>query len=135
LESDKQLFSTKLQECNGEVQKFSTKTTEMENIFQNKMSKKEQELDELRQEIDKRLDKTPVEKIVEVVVEKESTDNSLKPKLDALQTTLAKVRQETLEKDKKIRELEQTIQEIQKLQENKQAIYFNGSNLNNKLNN
>ena len=135
LESDKQLFSTKLDECNGEVQKFSTKTTEMENIFQNKMSKKEQELDELRQEIDKQLDKTPVEKIVEVVVEKESTDNSLKPKLDALQTTLAKVRQETLEKDKKIRELEQTIQEIQKLQENKQAIYFNGSNLNNKLNN
>jgi DNA repair exonuclease SbcCD ATPase subunit len=135
LESDKQVFSTKLQECNGEVQKFSTKTTEMENIFQNKMSKKEQELDELRQEIDKQLDKTPVEKIVEVVVEKESTDNSLKPKLDALQTTLAKVRQETLEKDKKIRELEQTIQEIQKLQENKQAIYFNGSNLNNKLNN
>jgi len=128
LESDKQLFSTKLDECNGEVQKFSTKTTEMENIFQNKMSKKEQELD-------KQLDRPPVEKIVEVVVEKESTDNSLKPKLDALQTTLAKVRQETLEKDKKIRELEQTIQEIQKLQENKQAIYFNGSNLNNKLNN
>ena len=135
LESDKQLFSTKLDECNGEVQKFSTKTTEMENIFQNKMSKKEQELDELRQELDKQLDRPPVEKIVEVVVENESTDNSLKPKLDALQTTLAKVRQETLEKDKKIRELEQTIQEIQKLQENKQAIYFNGSNLNNKLNN
>jgi DNA repair exonuclease SbcCD ATPase subunit len=135
LESDKQLFSTKLDECNGEVQKFSTKTTEMENIFQNKMSKKEQELDELRQELDKQLDRPPVEKIVEVVLENESTDNSLKPKLDALQTTLAKVRQETLEKDKKIRELEQTIQEIQKLQENKQAIYFNGSNLNNKLNN
>jgi DNA repair exonuclease SbcCD ATPase subunit len=135
LESDKQLFSTKLDECNGEVQKFSTKTTEMENIFQNKMSKKDEELDELRQELDKQLDRPPVEKIVEVVVEKESTDNSLKPKLDALQTTLAKVRQETLEKDKKIRELEQTIQEIQKLQENKQAIYFNGSNLNNKLNN
>jgi DNA repair exonuclease SbcCD ATPase subunit len=135
LESDKQLFSTKLDECNGEVQKFSTKTTEMENIFQNKMSKKEQELDELRQELNKQLDRPPVEKIVEVVVENESTDNSLKPKLDALQTTLAKVRQETLEKDKKIRELEQTIQEIQKLQENKQAIYFNGSNLNNKLNN
>ena len=135
LESDKQLFSTKLDECNGEVQKFSTKTTEMENIFQNKMSKKDEELDELRQELDKQLDRPPVEKIVEVVVEKELTDNSLKPKLDALQTTLAKVRQETLEKDKKIRELEQTIQEIQKLQENKQAIYFNGSNLNNKLNN
>jgi hypothetical protein len=133
LESDKQVFSTKLQECNGEVQKFSTKTTEMENIFQNKMSKKEQELDELRQEIDKQLDKTPVEKIVEVVVENESTDNSLKPKLDALQTTLAKVRQETLEKDKKIRELEQTIQDIQKFQDNKQAVYLKGSNLDDKL--
>jgi hypothetical protein len=135
LESDKQVFSTKLQECNGELQVFSTKTIEMENIFQDKMSKKEQELDELRQELDKQLDRPPVEKIVEVVVEKESTDNSLKPKLDALQTTLAKVRQETLEKDKKIRELEQTIQDIQRLQENKQAVYLNGSNLSNKLNN
>jgi hypothetical protein len=135
LESDKQVFSTKLQECNGELQVFSTKTIEMKNIFQDKMSKKEQELDELRQELDKQLDRPPVEKIVEVVVEKESTDNSLKPKLDALQTTLAKVRQETLEKDKKIRELEQTIQDIQRLQENKQAVYLNGSNLSNKLNN
>ena len=133
LESDKQVFSTKLQECNGELQIFSTKTIEMENIFQDKMSKKEQELDELRQELDKQLDRPPVEKIVEVVIEKESTENSLKPKLDALQTTLAKVRQETLEKDKKIRELEQTIQEIQKFQDNKQAVYLKGSNLDDKL--
>jgi hypothetical protein len=133
LESDKQLFSTELTECNGELQIFSTKTIEMENIFQDKMSKKEQELDELRQELDKQLDRPPVEKIVEVVIEKESTDNSLKPKLDALQTTLAKVRQETLEKDKKIRELEQTIQEIQKFQDNKQAVYLKGSNLDDKL--
>jgi hypothetical protein len=133
LESDKQLFSTKLTECNGELQIFSTKTIEMENIFQDKMSKKEQELDELRQELNKQLDRPPVEKIVEVVVEKEITDNSLKPKLDALQNTLAKVRQETLEKDKKIRELEQTIQEIQKFQDNKQAVYLKGSNLDDKL--
>jgi hypothetical protein len=135
LESDKQVFSTKLQECNGELQVFSTKTIEMENIFQDKMSKKEQELDELRQELDKQLDRPPVEKIVEVVVEKESTDNSLKPKLDALQTTLAKVRQENIEKDKKILEYEKTIEDIQRLQENKQAVYLNGSNLSNKLNN
>jgi hypothetical protein len=133
LESDKQLFSTKTQELEGEVLKFSTITTEMENIFQDKMSKKEQELDKLRQELDKQLDRPPVEKIVEVVVEKEITDNSLKSKLDALQNTLAKVRQETLEKDKKIRELEQTIQEIQKFQDNKQAVYLKGSNLDDKL--
>jgi DNA repair exonuclease SbcCD ATPase subunit len=125
--------SIKTTEIDKIRQEFSTKTTEMENIFQDKMSKKEQELDELRQELDKQLDRPPVEKIVEVVVEKESTNNSLKPKLDALQTTLAKVRQETLEKDKKIRELEQTIQEIQKFQDNKQAVYFKGSNLDDKL--
>jgi hypothetical protein len=133
LESDKQLFSTKTQELEGQVQKFSTKTTEMENIFQDKMSKKEQELDGLRQTLDELLDRPPVEKIVEVVVEKEITDNSSKSKLDALQNTLAKVRQETLEKDKKIRELEQTIQEIQKFQDNKQAVYLKGSNLDDKL--
>ena len=133
LESDKQLFSTKTQELEGEVLKFSTKTTEIENIFQDKMSKKDEELDRLRQELDEQLDRPPVEKIVEVVVEKEITDNSLKSKLDALQNTLAKARQETLEKDKKIKELESTIMDIQKFQENKPAIYLKGSNLDNKL--
>ena len=133
MESDKQLFSTKTQELEEQVQIFSTKTTEMENIFQNKMSKKDEELDRLRQELDEQLDRPPVEKIVEVVVEKEITDNSLKSKLDALQNTLAKARQETLEKDKKIKELESTIMDIQKFQENKPAIYLKGSNLDNKL--
>ena len=94
---------------------------------------KDKELDELRHSLDELLAKPPIEKIVEVVVEREIPDNSLKPKLDALQTTLAKVRQETLEKDKKIRELEQTIQEIQKFQDNKQAVYLKGSNLDDKL--
>ena len=94
---------------------------------------KDKELDELRHSLDELLDKPPVEKIVEVVVEREIPDNSLKPKLDALQTTLSKVRQETLEKDEKIKELENTMQELKKTQENRQAVYFQGSNLNNKL--
>jgi hypothetical protein len=133
LESDKQLFSTKTQELEEQTQKFSTITTEMENIFQKEMSKKDDDIAELRQTLDEHLAKPPVEKIVEVVVEKETTDNPLKSKLDALQNTLAKVRQETLDKDKKIRELEQTIQEIQKFQDNKQAVYLKGSNLDDKL--
>ena len=133
LESERQEFSTKLEGKVNEVEKFSTITQEMENIFQNEMSKKDNDLNELRHSLDELLAKPPVEKIVEVVVEKESTDNSLKPKLDALQTTLAKVRQETLEKDKKIKELEQTILDIQRLQENKQAVYLKGSNLDDKL--
>ena len=123
----------KIAELENERQLFSTKTIEMENIFNNKMSKKDEELDELRQTLDEHLSKPPVEKIVELVVEKEITDNSLKSKLDALQNTLTKVRQETLEKDKKIKELELTIQEIQKFQENKQAVYLKGSNLDDKL--
>jgi hypothetical protein len=123
----------KIQQLESDKQLFSDKTTEMENNFQDKMSKKVQELDELRHSLDEHLAKPPIEKIVEVVVEKEMTDNSSKSKLDALQNTLAKVRQETLEKDKKIRELEQTIQEIQKFQDNKQAVYLKGSNLDDKL--
>jgi len=122
-------FSTKTTEIGIIRQEFSTITTENENIFHYKMSKKDEELDELRRTLDEHLAKPPVE----VVVEKETTDNSSKSKLDALQNTLAKVRQETLEKDKKIKELEQTIQEIQNFQENKQAVYLKGSNLDDKL--
>ena len=128
-----QEFSTKTTEIGIIKQEFSTITTENENIFHYKMSKKDEELDELRRTLDEHLAKPPVEKIVEVVVEKETTDNSSKSKLDALQNTLTKVRQETLEKDKKIKELEQTIQEIQKFQDNKQAVYLKGSNLDDKL--
>jgi hypothetical protein len=128
-----QEFSTKTTEIGIIKQEFSTITTENENIFHDKMSKKDEELDELRRTLDEHLAKPPVEKIVEVVVEKETTDNSSKSKLDALQNTLAKVRQETLEKDKKIKELEHTIQEIQKFQDNKQAVYLKGSNLDDKL--
>ena len=133
LESDKQLFSTKTQELEGQVQKFSTKTKEMENIFQDKMSKKDEELDRLRQELDKQLDRQPIEKIVEVVVEKEITDNSLKPKMDALQNKVQKLKLDNIEKDKKIKELESAITDIQKFQENKPAVYLKGSNLDNKL--
>jgi hypothetical protein len=124
-----QEFSTKTTEIGIIRQEFSNITTENENIFHYKMSKKDEELDELRRTLDEHLAKPTVE----VVVEKETTDNLSKSKLDALQNTLAKVRQETLEKDKKIKELEQTIQEIQKFQENKQAVYLKGSNLDNKL--
>jgi hypothetical protein len=124
-----QEFSTKTTEIGIIKQEFSTITTENENIFHYKMSKKDEELDELRRTLDEHLAKPSIE----VVVEKETTDNLSKSKLDALQNTLAKVRQETLEKDKKIKELEQTIQEIQKFQENKQAVYLKGSNLDDKL--
>jgi hypothetical protein len=124
---------SKTNELFGKIEQLEIEKREIGNNFQSEMSKKQEELDELRHSLDELLAKPPIEKIVEVVVEREIPDNSLKPKLDALQTTLAKVRQETLEKDEKIKELENTIQELKKTQENRQAVYLKGSNLNNKL--
>ena len=72
----------------------------------------------------------PVETIREVIVEKDSS--GLKEKLDAIQVTVQKLRSETIEKDKQIKQLEATIQEIQNVQE-KRAVYLQGSNLNKTL--
>ena len=73
-----------------------------------------------------------VEVIKEVIVEKE-TGGVDKSKLDALQSTVQKIRADNLEKDRLIKEYEKTIQDIQKFQENKQAVYLSGSNLNKTL--
>lgn len=69
---------TKLDE---ECKIFSAKTQEMENFFQHTLTKKDEELDELRQRLD--------------------NDQSKK-----LQETLQKLRKELIEKNKKIEELE-----------------------------
>jgi Tfp pilus assembly protein PilN len=53
--------------------------------------------------------------------------------LDAIQTTVQKLRGEVLDKDREIENLKKTIEDIQKMQENKRAVYLNGSNLGNKL--
>lgn len=124
---------SKTNELFGKIEQLEIEKQEIGNNFQSEMSKKQEELDKLRHSLDELLAKPPVEKIVEVVVEKEVMDDSLKPKLDALQTTLSKIRQETLDKDEKIKELERTIQDLKKTQENTHAVYFRGSNLNNKL--
>ena len=74
----------------------------------------------------------PVEVIKEVVVEKNS-GGDLQPKLDALQNTVQKLKQDNIEKDKKIKEYEKTIQDIQKFQEDKKAMFLRGSNLDDNL--
>lgn len=74
----------------------------------------------------------PVEVIKEVVVEKEVGGN-LQPKLDALQNTVQKLKQDNIEKDKQIKEFEKTIQDLQKFQEDKKAVYLSGSNLDKKM--
>jgi hypothetical protein len=149
LESEKQIFSTKTQELEGEVRKFSTITTEMENIFHNIMSKKDEELNELRHS----LDKPPIQIIKEVLVqdttaldelllersilknkvnelENTSKDNS---KQKALEETIQKLRTELQLKNKEINDLKNSISEIQTSQ-GRQGIFLDGSNLNRTVN-
>ena len=123
----------KEQEFEEQRQIFSTKTQELENIFHNEKKEllsKIQELETKEPEVKEII--REIEVIKEIVIEKEG-DSSLKPKLEALQSTVQKLKQDNIEKDKKIREYEQTIQDIQKFQEEKKAMFLRGSNLDDKL--
>ena len=121
------------------VEKVITKTEYVSDDTQiNELLLKIQQLEEMPPKVVEVIKEVPVEKIVvqEKIVEviKEVvTEGGDKSKLDALQSTVMKLRQETLEKDKKIREYEQTIQDIQKFQEDRKAVYLSGSNLNKTL--
>lgn len=101
------------EELDSEKKIFSTKTQEMENNFHYEMSKKEEELDELRRKLD-----IPVDNKNEKM----------------LQETLQKLRKEMSNKDEKIKELEKINQDLQNTsQNNVEAIFLRGSNLNNRL--
>jgi hypothetical protein len=119
------------EEINDIRSKFSTKEEEMVKIFQQEKEK----VDELLLKI-QQLENQPskiVETIKEVIVEKEvikeTTDDKLKPKLNALQNTVQKLKLDNIEKDKLIKEYEKTIQDIQKFNEGTKAMYMKGSNL------
>ena len=108
-----QEISTKITEIGRIREEFSTKTTENESFFQNEMSKKNKELDKLRQVLD-----NPV------------TNNNI----NMLQETLQKLRKEMSNKDEKIKELEKINNNLQNTtQNNVGAIFLRGSNLNNIL--
>jgi hypothetical protein len=74
----------------------------------------------------------PVEVVKEIIIEKES-DGNWKPKLEALQNTVQKLKQDNIEKDKQIREYEKTIEDIQKFQQDRKAAFLKGSNLDDTL--
>ena len=84
LETEKQKFSTKLTETEGKLQIFSTKTTEMENIFQDKMSKKDEELDELRRNLDINSDDNKVKMLQQTVQNLTGQVRDLKKKNEEL---------------------------------------------------
>ena len=74
----------------------------------------------------------PVEVVKEIIIEKDG-DSNLKPKMDALQNTVQKLKLDNIEKDKLIKEYEKTIEDIQKFQNETKAMYLKGSNLDDKL--
>jgi hypothetical protein len=112
LEEERQIFSTKIANLEEERQIFSTKTEEMENNFQNEISKKDKELDDLRQKLD-----DPV------------TNNNI----NMLQNTLQKLRGELLDKNQKINELEQINKGLSDNQQTSGAYLLRGSNLNKRI--
>lgn len=147
--TDQEEMNTKIfqkeQEFEQQRKIFSIKTQEMENLFQDEMSKKDKELDEVRHSLDILRQTPPLEKIVdvikevpvevikEIIIEKESTDIGLKSKLESLQNTVQKLKQDNIEKDKQIREYEKTIEDIQKFQIDRKATFLKGSNLDDTL--
>ena len=118
IEQLEQEISTKDNELTKQQQLFSTKTIEMENIFQNEMSKKEEELDELRHSLDE----------LSVVVKNETTD-----KLKMMSTTLQNLRNDLSLKNERITELEKINQELQRTANLQNAVYMKGSNLNSRI--
>jgi hypothetical protein len=115
----------------SERQKFSTKTQEMESIFQEEMSKKDENLDELRRNLDEGLDKPPVEIIKEVEVVKEvSSDNS---KQRMLESTLLNLKKELTQKNQLIEELTQKNKLLESKESPQSAVYLKGSNLNERM--
>jgi len=114
---------SKIEQLNGEISiktaeidrikgEFSTKMEEMENIFQNKMSKKDEELDELRRKLD-----IPV----------------TNDKVNMLQETLQKLRGELQEKNLQINNLQKINNDLQGMVSNRQGTYLRSSNLRDRL--
>ena len=102
----------------SERQEFSTKTQETAIIFQQKMSNKVQELDDLRHN----LDKPPVEIIKEV----EQPNDKLK----MLSETLMKLRSQLNDKDDEILQLKDLNKQMEMRLNPTGAVYLKGSNIN-----
>ena len=104
-------ISTKTTEIGTIRQEFSTKTEEIEIFFQNEISKKDKELDELRQKLD---------------------DPVINDKIKLLQETLQNLRGELQQKNEQIRELEKINRDLLNGNQN-QAYLLRGSNLNKRV--
>jgi hypothetical protein len=117
------------------VEYINDKTTENElggiiTKLKEEMSKKDEELDEVRRNLDIILDKPPVEIIKEIEVIKEVENNE---KLKMMGETLQKLRKDLSLKDKKIEELENINKQLESIKVSQGAVHLKGSNIIQKL--
>jgi hypothetical protein len=78
--------------------------------------------------VTERVVEVPVEVVKEVLVEKKTSEDTQR-----LQETLGKIRQQVVDKDVKIKALEEEIATLKGLQQQQKAVYLKGSNLDDKL--
>ena len=78
--------------------------------------------------VTERVVEVPVEVVKEVLVEKKTSEDTQR-----LQETLGKIRQQVVDKDVKIKALEEEIATLKGLQQQQRAVYLKGSNLDDKL--
>jgi hypothetical protein len=99
--------------------------------LETEMSKKDEELDQLRRNLDVILDKPPVEIIKEVEVIKEVEIPN--DKMGMLQETLQVLRKELQTKNGRIKELEKINRDLENTSTQNNAVFLRGSNINNRL--
>ena len=99
--------------------------------LENEMSKKDEELDQLRRNLDVILDKPPVEIIKEVEVIKEVEIPN--DKMGMLQETLQVLRKELQTKNERIKGLEKINRDLENTSTQNNAVFLRGSNLNNRI--
>jgi len=112
---------------NSETNKLLLKIQQLET----EMSKKDEELDQLRRNLDVILDKPPVEIIKEVEVIKEVEIPN--DKMGMLQETLQVLRKELQTKNERIKELEKINRDLENTSTQNNAVFLRGSNINNRL--
>jgi hypothetical protein len=99
--------------------------------YVNSLNERIKELENRPVEIKEIVKEVPVEVIKEVIIEK--SDDILKNRLSSLQNTLHNLRQENIDKEKKLKECENMVEELKKFNNDKGAVYLNRSNLDDKL--
>lgn len=120
------------------IEYISDKTNENELLLkiqqlELEMSKKDENLDDVRRSLDEHLDKPPVEIIKEVEIIREVEVDKNGDKIKMLSETLMKLRGQLTEKDGEINKLKKINNELEDSLRIKNAVYMKGSRLNENL--